>query len=115
MDYRLDRRSLLRTLLPLIFIIKIQAMLSLKNSYSGTFYFNVDSTGTTFVMVTKNSPASNPIYIYFFDLAISITGNPYNIANLATANTSYYYAKVRCSPYNQLNAANNSFLIYTTK
>ena len=108
-------RRMLRALLPLIFIIKIQAMLSFKTSFSGSFYFSADSSGTTFLMITKSSPASNPIYICFFDLAISTTANFYNITNLAVANTSYYYAKARCSPYNQLNALNNSFLIFTTK
>ena len=115
MVYIIDRRSLLRALLPLIFIIKIQAMLGLKISFSGIFFFSADSSGTTFLMVTKSSPASNPIYICFFDLAISTTANFYNITNLAVASTSYYYAKARCSPYNQLNALNNSFLIFTTK
>lgn len=107
-------RSMLRVLLPLIFIIKIKAMLNFKTSFGGISYSSADSSGTTFVFVTKSGLTS--INICFFDLAISITtANFYNITNLAVANTSYYYAKVRCSPYNQLNALNNSFLIFTTK
>ena len=67
-----------------------------------------------FSMITKISPTSNSIYLRYFNLALSTLGKFYNITNLAVANASYYNAKVRCSPYNQLNTINNSFLIYLT-
>lgn len=90
-------------------------MFNLKTGFSGSYYFSADLTGTSLSIIMKSSPTTNPIYIRYFNLALSTMGNFYNITNLAVANASYYYAKVRCSPYNQLNATNNSFLIYTIK
>ncbi len=98
-----------------ISIIEVDGILNLKIGLNGIFFFGGDSTGTSFSMITKMGPTSNPVYLRYFDIALSTTSTNYDITNLAVANPNYYYAKARCSPYNQLNAINNSFLIFTTK
>lgn len=107
--------SLWTGLLSLFLITKIQATLSYRNGFSGNHLYSVDSVGTRYSRISKYIPGDNPLFIIFYDSALSTTGNNYNITNLALSNLNYYFAKVRCSPYNQLNATNNSFLIFTTK
>jgi len=70
---------------------------------------------TRYSRISKYILGNDPLFIGFYDSALSTTGNYYNITNLALSNSDYYFAKVRCSPYNQLNATNNSFLIFTSK